>query len=72
MDIIYDAVTDYLQAMILTDGVDIRKLTEIDRLFCLMVFFQISFFKDSTTFKCPNCGVDVVYRYDMSRYLVKM
>ena len=72
MNVIYDAISDYLQAMILTDGIDVRKLTEFDRLYCLMVFFQISFFKDATQFKCPHCGVDIVYRYDMSKYLAKM
>ena len=72
LDVIYDAVTEYLQAMILTDGLDVNKFTEFDRLFCLMVFFQISFFKDPVTFKCPHCGVDIVYRYDMSKYLQKM
>lgn len=32
--------------MILTDGVDVRGMTEVDRLYCLMVFFQLSFYKD--------------------------
>lgn len=72
MHVIYDAMTDYLQAMILTDGVDVNKFTEFDRLFCLMVFFQMSFFKDPITHKCPHCGVDIVYRYDMSKYLDKL
>lgn len=72
MDVIYDAMTEYLQAMILTDGFDVNTFTEFDRLFCLMVFFQISFFKDPSQFKCPHCGVDIMYRYDMSRYLTKM
>ena len=72
MDVIYDAVTEYLQAMIVTDGVDVSAFTEFDRLYCLMVFFQVSFYRDAATYKCPHCGVDVVYRYDMSRYLAKM
>lgn len=74
MDVIYDAVSDYLQAMILCgDPVDVRKdMTEFDRLYCLMVFFQVSFFKDPVNFTCPHCGVEVVYRYDMSKYLAKM
>lgn len=72
MNVIYDAVTEYLQKMILTDNVDVNEMTEFDRLFCLMVFFQISFFKDATNFRCPHCGVDVVYRYDMSKYLALM
>ena len=72
MDVIYNAITDYLKAMILTDGVDVNEFTEFDRLFCLMVFFQISFFKEPVTQKCPHCGVDIVYRYDMSKYLKKM
>ena len=72
MDVIYDAVTEYLNAMVLTDGVDMSSLTEFDRLYCLMVFFQMSFFKEPITYKCPHCGVDVVYRYDMSKYLSKM
>ena len=72
MNVIYDAISDYLQAMILTDNVDVKQLTEFDRLYCLMVFFQISFFKDATQFRCPHCGVDIVYRYDMSKYLAKM
>lgn len=72
MNVIYDAVTEYLQKMILTDNVDVNEITEFDRLFCLMVFFQISFFKDATTFRCPHCGVDIVYRYDMSKYLAGM
>ena len=72
MDVIYDAVTDYLQAMIMTDGVDVKKFTEFDRLFCLMVFFQMSFYREPFEVKCPHCGVDVQYRYDMSRYLAKL
>lgn len=72
MDVIYDAVTEYLQAMIVTDGVDVSKLTEFDRLYCLMVFFQVSFYRDPITYKCPHCGVEVVYRYDMVKYLSKM
>lgn len=72
MDIIYDATADYLQSMILTDGVDVWKMTEFDKLFCLMVFFQISFYREPVQFKCPHCGVDVNYRYDMSRYLQQM
>ena len=74
MDVIYDAVSDYLQAMVLqsNDKVDVSAFTEFDRLFCLMVFFQVSFFRDPVTFKCPHCGVDIVYRYDMSKYLSKM
>lgn len=72
MDVIYDAVTEYLKAMVLTDGVDVENMTEFDRLFCLMVFFQMSFFKEPITHKCPHCGVDIVYRYDMSKYLSKM
>ena len=72
MDVIYDAVSDYLQSMILVGDVDVRQMTEFDRLYCLMVFFQVSFFRDATTFKCPHCGVDVVYRYDMAKYLAKI
>ena len=72
MDVIYDSMTEYLQAMILTDGVDVNDFTEFDRLFCLMVFFQVSFYKDPITYKCPNCGVEIVYRYDMARYLQNM
>lgn len=58
--------------MIVTDGVDVSTFTEFDRLYCLMVFFQVSFYRDASTYKCPHCGVDVVYRYDMSKYLAKM
>ena len=73
MDVIYDAATAYLQSMIMTDGVDVaHDFTEFDRLYCLMVFFQLSFYKEPMNFKCPNCGVDIVYRYDMSRFLSKM
>lgn len=72
MDVIYDAATEYLQSMILTDGIDVWKLTEFDRLFCLMVFFQMSFYKEPTEYKCPHCGVDIRYRYDMSKYLSAM
>ena len=72
MDVIYDAVTEYLKSMILTDDVDVNEMTELDRLFCLMVFYQISFYKDPVTFKCPHCGVEIVYRYDMSKYLAKI
>ena len=72
MDVIYDAVTEYLQAMIVTDGVDVSTFTEFDRLYCLMVFFQVSFYRDPITYKCPNCGVEIVYRYDMAKYLSKM
>ena len=72
MDVIYEAVTEYLQAMILTEGVDVSKFTEFDRLYCLMVFFQVSFYRDPITYKCPHCGVEIVYRYDMSKYLSKM
>jgi predicted RNA-binding Zn-ribbon protein involved in translation (DUF1610 family) len=72
MDVIYEAVTEYLQAMIMTDGVDVNTFTEFDRLFCLMVFFQISFYKEPIDYKCPHCGVEIVYRYDMVKYLQKM
>ena len=72
MDVIYDAVTEYLQAMIVTDGVDVSTFTEFDRLYCLMVFFQVSFYRDPITYKCPHCGVEVMYRYDMAKYLSKM
>ena len=58
--------------MILTEGVDVRTFTEFDRLFCLIVFFQISFYKDPTSFKCPHCGVEISYRYDMAKYLSKL
>ena len=69
MDVVYDAMTDYLQAMFLTEGIDVRSLTEYDRLFCLMVFFQLSFYKDPIETKCPHCGTELSYRYDMGRYL---
>lgn len=72
MDVIYDAVSEYLQAMTLTEGVDVYKLTEFDRLYCLMVFFQVSFFRDPSTYKCPHCGVEFVYRFDMVKYIVKI
>ena len=72
MNVIYDATVDYLQAMIITDGVDVWKFTEFDKLFCLMVFFQVSFMRDPVQFKCPHCGVDINYRYDMAAYLSKM
>jgi hypothetical protein len=72
MDVIYDAVTEYLQAMFLTDGVDVSKFTDLDRLYCLMVFFQVSFFRDSTQIKCPKCGVEINYRYDLFKYIVKI
>lgn len=72
MDVIYDAVSEYLQSMILTDGIDVNNMTEFDRLYCLMVFFQLSFFKEPINYKCPHCGVDIVYRYDMINYLNKM
>ena len=77
MDIIYDATTEYLQAMILppTDGSPtpyVAEFTEFDRLFCLMVFFQLSFFRDPINHKCKHCGVDIVYRYDMSKYIKGM
>lgn len=58
--------------MILTDGIDVPQLSEFDRLYCLMVFFQVSFFRDPNNYKCPHCGVEFVYRYDMVKYLVKM
>lgn len=72
MDVIYDSITDYLQAMILTDDVDVLQFTEFDRLFCMMIFFQMSFYTDPIQYKCPHCGVDINYRYDMSGYLSKM
>ena len=72
MDVIYDAVSDYLQSMIMTEGVDIHELTEFDRLYCLLIFFQVSFFKSPIEYKCPHCGVDIVYRYDMVKYIEKM
>ena len=72
MNVIYDATTEYLQSMILTPGIDLNELTEFDRLFCLMVFFQLSFYKDPVDVKCPHCGVDIKYRYDMSKYLSKI
>ena len=72
MDVIYDAATEYLQSMVLTDGIDVWSLTEFDRLYMLMVFFQMSFYKEPMNYKCPHCGVDVVYRYDMAKYLQKM
>lgn len=72
MNVIYDATTEYLQSMILTPNIDVNELTEFDRLFCLMVFFQLSFYKDPIDVKCPHCGVDIKYRYDMSKYLSKM
>lgn len=58
--------------MFLTDGVSVKDLTEFDRLYLLMVFFQMSFFKDPLQVKCPHCGVEIMYRYDMSKYLSKM
>lgn len=72
LDVIYDAMSGYFQSMVLTDGVKVDELTEFDRLFCLMVFFQLSFYKDPITFKCPHCGVDISYRYDMVKYLQKL
>lgn len=72
MDVIYDAVSDYLQNMVLVGDVDVSTLTEFDRLYCLMVFFQVSFYRDSTTYKCPHCAVDIVYDYSMAKYLAKM
>lgn len=39
MDVIYDSIVEFLQAMILTDGVDVSEFTEFDKLYCLMVFF---------------------------------
>ncbi len=72
MDVIYDATAQYLQSMILTDGVDVGKFTEFDKLYCLMVFFQVSFYRDPIQFNCPKCKVEINYRYDMSRYLEKM
>ena len=69
MDVIYDAVSDYLQAMFLTSGVNVSNLTEFDRLYCLMVFFHVSFFRDSINIKCPNCQVDIQYRYDLFNYI---
>ena len=58
--------------MFLTDDVDVSKFTDLDRLYCLMVFFQVSFFRDSTQIKCPKCGVEINYRYDLFKYIVKM
>ena len=58
--------------MIVTEGVDVSTFTEFDRLYCLMVFFQVSFYRDPITYKCPHCGVEIVYRYDMAKYLSKM
>lgn len=72
MNVIYDAATEYLQSMILTDGVDLKSLTEFDRLYMMMVFFQMSFYKDPITYQCPHCGVEIVYRYDIVRYIQKM
>lgn len=37
-----------------------------------MAFFQLSFFKDPITYKCEKCGVEIVYRYDMVKYLKRM
>lgn len=58
--------------MILNGDVDVNQLTEFDRLYCLMVFFQMSFYKDPIDVKCHHCGVDIKYRYDMSQYIRKM
>lgn len=58
--------------MFLTDGVVVKNLTEFDRLYLLMVFFHMSFFKEPISVKCPKCGVEIMYRYDMSKYLAKM
>ena len=69
MNVIYDATTEYLQSMILTPGIDVNELTEFDRLFCLMVFFQMSFYTDPVDVPCPHCAVDIKYSYDMSKHL---
>ena len=38
----------------------------------MMVFFQMSFFRDPIQYKCPHCNVDINYRYDMAKYLCKL
>ena len=72
MNVIYDEITKYLQSMIVDGDIDVNKITEFDRLYCLLVFFHMSFFKEPINFKCPHCGVDINYRYDMSRYIYNM
>ena len=72
LGVIYDALSDYLQKMILTDGIYVKDMTEFDRLYCLMIFFQMSFYKDPIQVKCDHCGVEIVYRYDLSRYINNM
>lgn len=71
-DIIYDAQCAVINNAALTEGFDVYKLTEFDRLKILIALYQANMFSNDVKFTCKNCGAENAYKLDFDRTLAKL
>lgn len=71
-DIVYDTQCALINKLCLEDGFDIYKLTEFDRIRILMEIYSSNYIQNDIKFKCPECGVENVYKIDFEKIAMKM
>ena len=71
-DIIYDAQCALVNEVCLTDGFDIYKLTEFDRLKLMIALYQANMFQNEVKFTCDECGAENAYTLDFDNVIHKL
>lgn len=70
-DIVYDTQCALINKICLEEGFDIYKLTEFDRIKILMEIYSDNYFQNEISYKCPECGVENVYKLDFDKIIKK-
>jgi hypothetical protein len=72
-DIIYDSQVALIENLCLEkDSVNFKELTELDRIKIMIELYQSNFFKNSTSFKCKECGTENKYEIDFENLIQKI
>lgn len=71
-DIIYDAQCALINEACATEGFDIYKLLELDRLKLLIALYQANMFNNDVKFTCKECGSENQYKLDFNNVLVRL
>lgn len=71
-DIIYDAQCALINKACETEGFDIYKLSEFDRLKLMLALYQANMFQNDVKFTCEECGAENQYRLDFDNVIQKL
>lgn len=71
-DIVYDAQCALINKVCVTEGFDIYKLSEFDRMKLMIILYQSNMMQNEVKFTCEECGTENVYVLDFDNVIKRL